>query len=95
MTRSGLRQLIERLGKAAKIEAARCSPHTLRHTFGKQALDAGVNLVAVARLLGHERLETTAIYTQPSHQDLLTPALRTKAGARPTAAGLRSQAGWV
>jgi site-specific recombinase XerD len=46
------------------------TPHTLRHTFGKQALDAGVDLVTVSRLMGHERLETTAIYTTPSAQDL-------------------------
>ena len=46
------------------------TPHTLRHTFGKGLLDAGVDLVTVAALLGHERLETTAIYTQPSARDL-------------------------
>ncbi len=46
------------------------TPHTLRHTFGKSALDAGVDLVTVSRLMGHERLETTAIYTTPSAQDL-------------------------
>ena len=46
------------------------SPHTLRHTFGKQLLDATKDLVAVAALLGHEKLETTAIYTQPSERDL-------------------------
>ncbi len=37
----------------------------------KQVLDAGANLATVSRLLGrHERLETTAIYTQPTAQDL-------------------------
>ena len=46
------------------------SHHTLRHTFGKSALDAGVDLVTASRLMGHERLETTAIYTTPSAQDL-------------------------
>ena len=46
------------------------SPHTLRHTFGKQALDAGVDLVTVAALMGHDSVETTAIYTQPSERDL-------------------------
>jgi site-specific recombinase XerD len=45
------------------------SPHVLRHTFGKQALDSGADLVTVSNLLGHRRLETTAIYTQPSEQD--------------------------
>jgi integrase/recombinase XerC len=46
------------------------TPHTLRHSFAKGVLDAGADLATVARLLGHERLETTAIYTQPTAQDL-------------------------
>jgi site-specific recombinase XerD len=46
------------------------TPHTLRHSFAKHTLDAGTNLVAVAALLGHQRLETTAIYTTPNQRDL-------------------------
>ena len=46
------------------------TPHTLRHTTAKQLLDAGVSLDKVANLLGHQRLETTAIYTTPGQQDL-------------------------
>lgn len=46
------------------------TPHILRHTFGKQLLDAGENLVTVATLMGHSRLDTTAIYTRPNAQDL-------------------------
>lgn len=49
---------------------AEVTPHTLRHSFGKGLLDSGVDLVAVAALLGHSRLETTAIYTHPSARDL-------------------------
>ena len=55
------------------------SPHTLRHTFGKHALHAGVDLVTVSRLLGHERLETTAIYTTPSAADLATAVAKLEA----------------
>jgi integrase/recombinase XerC len=46
------------------------SPHTLRHSFAKNLVDADVGLEKVATLLGHERLETTRIYTQPSEADL-------------------------
>jgi site-specific recombinase XerD len=42
----------------------------LRHTFAKRLLDVGANLVTVASLLGHERIETTARYTQPTDWDL-------------------------
>ena len=33
-------------------------------------LDADADIATVSRLLGHERLETTAIYTQPTAKDL-------------------------
>jgi integrase/recombinase XerC len=46
------------------------TPHVLRHTFAKHVLDASEDLATVQRLLGHERLETTAIYTQPTARDL-------------------------
>ena len=46
------------------------TPHTLRHTFGKRLVDAGVDLGTVATLMGHELLDTTAIYTQPGARDL-------------------------
>jgi site-specific recombinase XerD len=60
--------LVTKYARQAGLEDV--SPHTLRHSFGKQLLDATKDLVAVAALLGHEKLETTAIYTQPSDRDL-------------------------
>jgi site-specific recombinase XerD len=59
------------------------TPHTLRHSFGKGLLDAGVDLVAVAALLGHSRLETTAIYTHPSNRDLEHAVQRLERDALP------------
>jgi integrase/recombinase XerC len=46
------------------------TPHTLRHTFARRLLDEGASLVDVAALLGHEKIETTAVYTQPHPRDL-------------------------
>jgi len=47
-------------------------PRVLRHTFGTQLctrLRAGVDLVTVAELMGHARLDTTRIYTLPIKAD--------------------------
>src|SRR5215212_9828822 len=60
--------LVTKYGRLAGLEDV--TPHTLRHSFGKHALDAGADLVSVSALLGHQRLETTAIYTTPSRRDL-------------------------
>lgn len=60
--------IVEKYAHLAGLEGV--TPHTLRHTFGTQVLRSGEDLVTVARLLGHERIETTAIYTQPSERDL-------------------------
>jgi len=58
------------VAKYARLAGLEVHPHQLRHTFAKAALDSGTDLVAVATLLGHQRLETTAIYTKPSPRDL-------------------------
>lgn len=40
----------------------RVTPHTLRHAFATHALQAGNDVRTVQDLLGHEHLETTALY---------------------------------
>ena len=43
--------------------------HVLRHTFATTLVRGGTDLVIVAELLGHARLETTRGYTRPSTED--------------------------
>lgn len=64
----GIYYLIRSYAYNAHLEDV--TPHTLRHTFGKNLVDAGVSIDRVAQLLGHESVDTTRIYTTPSEQDL-------------------------
>ena len=46
------------------------SPHVLRHTFATAMLNHGAGLESVRKLLGHESLETTEIYTHTTFEQL-------------------------
>jgi len=64
----GVQFRLQQIGEEAKVEV---TPHKLRHTFASQLLrEAGVDLVTTSTLLGHESVNTTAIYTQPTEADL-------------------------
>jgi integrase/recombinase XerC len=46
------------------------SPHVLRHSFATAMLNHGAGLESVKKLLGHESLETTEIYTHTTFEQL-------------------------
>jgi len=65
------RQLVEfHLSELGKRLGFRLTPHLLRHTFGKNLADKGIPLDRIAKLMGHSDINTTAIYTMPSLEDL-------------------------
>lgn len=72
LTPSGIWRVVKKYGQRAGVEL---SPHTLRHTFGTRLVrEKGVDLVTVAAMMGHESLDTTAIYTRPSQEDMAEAA---------------------
>lgn len=66
-----LQAMIQSLVKRAKLTRIPISAHTLRHTFATHYLQANPSqLVELAQLLGHDSLNTTAIYTKSSQEKL-------------------------
>jgi len=68
LTGRGIYKVLQKYGYLARLDG--CTPHTLRHTFGKNLVDAGISLDRVGHLMGHKSLDTTRIYTLPSKADL-------------------------
>lgn len=66
MTRRGIQSILEKY--QGDLDDFSC--HSLRHTFCKNLVDAGVSLEKIAALAGHDSLETTRRYCEPSPQDL-------------------------
>lgn len=66
-----IQAVISSLARRARLKRVAVSAHTLRHTFALGYLrDNAGKLVELASLLGHDSLDTTAIYTRPSRDDL-------------------------
>ncbi len=64
----GAHDIVTAIATAAGLDD-HATVHVLRHTFATTLVRGGTDLVIVAELLGHARLETTRAYTRSSAED--------------------------
>ena len=74
--------IAKRALQRAGITVGRLGAHVFRHTFASQMVRRDVPMKTVSDLLGHARLETTAIYAKLDRETLATIALPWPGGAR-------------
>lgn len=60
--------LLERTEDGSKTDGFSC--HSLRHTFCKRLVNAGWPLQNVAKVAGHDSIQTTMRYVEPSQDEL-------------------------
>ncbi len=75
ITSAAITNIAQRALQRAGVGIRRPGAHVFRHTVASQLVQDGVSMKTVADVLGHARLETTAIYAKLDVDTLATVAL--------------------
>jgi len=65
-----VQRIVKRVANRAHISRD-VTPHVLRHTFSVTAVQKGLSLPSLQRILGHDHLTTTEIYLNLSPEDVV------------------------
>ncbi len=66
----GIRVMIARYCRKARIKGIQCSCHTFRYTMAKKYLMNGGDIFTLQHILGHAKIETTRYYVELFSRDL-------------------------
>lgn len=78
LTRSGLLQLVRRLGRKAAIKGERVSPHTLRHTAATYYVKEGGDPHSLQMMLGHTTTKMAEKYVGHVRQENMKTLTRSR-----------------
>lgn len=62
LRKSGIELIVKKIMERTSGVAMHVTPHIFRHTTATTAIDRGMNIIDVSRLLGHKRIDTTMEY---------------------------------
>lgn len=71
LTRDAFFKDLKNLAVECGIYPSRISPHVLRHSFATHLINNDADLRSVQKMLGHESINTTEIYTHITSQKLM------------------------
>ncbi|MCM1324568.1 MAG: tyrosine recombinase [Acetobacter sp.] len=70
MTRDGFFKNLKKMAGEAGIDQEKVHPHVLRHSFATKLVNKNADLRSIQKMLGHENVVTTEIYTHITTEKL-------------------------
>lgn len=70
--KSGIENMIRKLMKRTEGVTTHVTPHVFRHATASTAIERGMNIVEVSKLLGHAKVETTMEYISTNMDSIKT-----------------------
>ncbi|MCC2228520.1 tyrosine-type recombinase/integrase [Blautia fusiformis] len=69
ITKTQIEQIVRQIGERSGI-GRHLYPHLIRHTTASMALERGMNVTDLQKMLGHEKLDTTMIYAKVAQESV-------------------------
>lgn len=69
LTKDGLELIVKSIAQRSGLDK-HITPHILRHTTATTALQSGMPVADISKLLGHESIDTTMVYAETSVEDV-------------------------